>query len=669
MIEFSVFEKLFLFFFLGLAIFSLIRSYRIIKRTANRGKNNFRKISIKQVVNTLIKKVILLSTTWKTRFWTNIAHLVIVWGFLLFLFVNVYDIMTKFFPNLSFPERFSQIFFPAADILGGLIILGVFYFAIRRIFFRKDLEIRSNVKLLPNVRQSINRDSAIVLMLIFIHVFSRILAESLKAVYIPSTYYLPITNYLSTLFFPSPFIIFFWKVFSWSSLISLLVFIPYFPFSKHFHLVIAPIKYSLRQDEDSLSPIQPINFEDENLQSFGANKLEEMESTAILDAYACIMCCRCQNVCPPYISGSELSPAAYEINKRYYLNQNFGLFSQDSFVSTSLTDFAITEKAVWDCTACGACVNICPVGIDPLSDIIQIRRELVLMENKYPKSFQLLFRNLERYANPWGIDNTHRLDWTNNAVITTIDRNPNPDILWWVGCAGAFDSLSQKSSLALLSIIQQAKVNYSVLGKLENCTGDAARRAGKEDLYFQLAEQNIERLNEINPKRIMTGCAHCFHALKNEYRSFGGHYEVIHSSQLLLELINTKEIKLNQDTSQESISFHDPCYLSRFNDSAEFPHKVLENCNKKVFPLHYERNSTWCCGAGGTQIWKETELSGLPINQVRFDQLMSFPSDSLVTACPFCKTMMEEANQKIDKHIKIEDISEHVLRKIKMGYE
>jgi len=669
MIEFSIFEKFILFFFLGLAIYSMIRSYRIIIKTVNRGKNNFRKISIKNIVNTLIKKVILLVSTWKTRFWTNIAHLFIVWGFLLFLFVNVYDILTKFFPNFSFPKRFSEIVFPAVDILGGLIILGVFYFALRRIFFRKDLEICSNVKLLPNVRQSINRDSAIVLMLIFIHVFSRILAESLKTVYLPSTYWLPITNSLSTLWLASPFIIFFWKIFSWSSILSLLVFIPYFPYTKHFHLIMAPIKYIFRQDENSFSSIQSINFEDENQQSFGANKLEEMDGTAILDAYACIMCCRCQNVCPPYISGSELSPAAYEINKRYYLNQNYGSFSKESFVSTALTDFAITEKAVWDCTACGACVSICPVGIDPLSDIIQIRRELVLMENKYPKSFQILFRNLDRYANPWGIDNSHRLDWANTTTITTIEQNPEPEILWWVGCAGAFDALSQKSSLALLRILQQAKVNYSVLGKLENCTGDSARRAGKEDLYCQLAQQNIEQLNEINLKRIMTGCAHCYHALKNEYPSYGGHFEVIHSSQFLLELINTNEIILNQDTNHESISFHDPCYLSRFNDSAKFPHKVLENCNEKVFSLQYERDNTWCCGAGGTQIWKETEFTGSPINQVRFEQLMSFPSDSLVTACPFCKTMMEEANQKANKLINIEDISEHVLRKIKMENE
>ena len=196
-----------------------------------------------------------------------------------------------------------------------------------------------------------------------------------------------------------------------------------------------------------------------------------------------------------------------------------------------------------------------------------------------------------------------------------------------------------------------------------------SQKSRERGSLLPIGRAKYRTINEINPKRIITGCAHCYHALKNEYRSFGGHYEVIHSSQFLLELINKNEIKINQNTSPESIIFHDPCYLSRFNDLAEFPHKVLENCNEKVFSLQYERNNTWCCGAGGTQIWKELEFSGAPINKIRFDQLMGFPSDSLVTACPFCKTMMEEANQKADKHINIEDISEHVLRKILLENE
>jgi len=667
MIEFSVFERLVLITFLVLAILSANRSYRILKKTIQRGNNSFRKIRLKNIFFVLVNKVILLIPTWKTRFWTNLVHLVVVWGFLFFIFINTFDLLTKFFPNLSFPNRFSRILFPVTDISGGLIIFAVFYFLLRRLFFRNDLKIRENVSLLPNVRQSIQRDSFIVLLLIFIHITSRFLAESLKAVYLPINYWLPITNLISSFWVPSPFIIFFWKIFSWTSILSLLVFIPYFPFSKHFHLIISPLKNILRQEEKSLSQIQAIDFDDENIQTFGANRLEEMDSAAILDSYACIMCCRCQNVCPPYISGSELSPAAYEINKRYYLNQNFGKFSLNTFISSPLTDFAITEKAIWDCTACGACVNICPVGIDPMNDIMQIRRKLVLMENKYPKSFQLLFRNLDRYANPWGIDNSHRLDWALNKNISTIEQNPDPDILWWVGCAGAFDMLSQKSSLALLSILKQANVNYSVLGRLEKCTGDSARRAGKEDLYFQLAKENIEILNEINPKRIMTGCAHCFHALKNEYVSLGCKYEVIHSSQLLLELIETKKLVLDAENELESIRFHDPCYLSRFNDKAEFPHRVLEKCNLQ--PLKFERKNTWCCGAGGAQIWKEPEFTSKPINQIRFEQLLISPTDTIITSCPFCKTMLQEANQKTGLNTKIEDLSEHVFRKMNLEIE
>jgi len=664
MIEFSFFEKSILFIIFGLVIFSGIRTYKIIFKTIQRGKNNLSKIPFQRILKVLFDKIILLIPTWKTRFWSNLFHIMIVWGFLVFLITNIYDLLNRFFPTFTIPMAFSKILFPATDILSGTIIVGVFYFSLRRLFFHKDLIIRENIKLLPGVRKKINRDSAIVIALIFIHVTSRILAESLKAVYIPNNLWLPITNTVSTIWYPTPFIIFFWKVFSWLTLISLFLFIPYFPYSKHFHLLMAPLNYLFKQEAKTLSPVQKIDFEDETQELFGAIRLEELDCSSILDSYACIMCCRCQNVCPPYESGSELSPAAYEINKRYYLNQNFGKMNSNSFESSPLTEFAITEKAIWDCTACGACVNICPVGIDPLSDILQIRRHLVLMQDRYPKSFQVLFRNLERYANPWGINNIHRLDWAAGNQIQTIDENPNPDILWWVGCAGAYDSLAQKSSLAFLKLLNNAGANYAVLGQLENCTGDSARRAGKEDLFYQLATTNVEILNQINPGQIVTSCAHCYHALKNEYSAFGGNYEVIHSSKLIFEFLDSKKLTLKNDNDIENVSFHDPCYLSRFNSESELLQSVLEKSNSKIITSPFNHSATWCCGAGGTQIWKEPENSGTAINQIRFDQLTANATNKLITACPFCKSMLTDANQKAGTPVVVQDLSEQILEKI-----
>ena len=664
MIEFSIFEKSILFILLGLVIFSGIRSYKILFTTIKRGKNNFRKITFQRTWKVLTEKIILLAPTWKTRFWSNLFHIMIVWGFLIFLFTNIYDLLNRFFPTFTIPLNFAKILFPLTDIFSGLIIAGVFYFSLRRLFFRKNLTIRENIKLLPDIRKKINQDSAIVIALIFIHVTSRILAESLKAVYIPNNLWLPITNTVALFWIPTPFVIFFWKVFSWSTLLSLFLFIPYFPYSKHFHLLMAPINFLLKQESKTLSLVQNIDFQDETQELFGAVRLEELESTSILDSYACIMCCRCQNVCPPYESGSELSPAAYEINKRYYLNQNFGKMNDKSFESLPLTEFAITEKAVWDCTACGACVNICPVGIDPLSDILQIRRHLVLMQDRYPKSFQVLFRNLERYANPWGINNIHRLDWAADQQIRTIEENPNPDILWWVGCAGAYDSLAQKSSLAFLKLLNTAKVNFAVLGQLENCTGDSARRAGKEDIFYQLALANIEILNQFNPKRIVTSCAHCYHTLKNEYSAFGGNYEVIHSSELILELLDSKKLAVRNDFESEKISFQDPCYLSRFNSKSDSLYSVLDKSNCKISISDFNHSATWCCGAGGSQIWKEPENSGTAINQIRFDQLTANSTKKLITACPFCKSMLTDANQKAGMPIVIQDLSEHLMERI-----
>ena len=666
MIEFSTFEKSFLFILLGLTLYSGIRSYKILFATIKRGRNNLSKITVHRTWKVLTEKIILLLPTWKTRFWSNLFHIMIVWGFLIFLIINIYDLLNRFFPTFTIPSPFAKILFPLTDIFSGLIIAGVFYFSLRRLFFHKDLMIRGNVKLIPDIRKKINQDSAIVIALIFIHVTSRILAESLKAVYIPNNLWLPITNTISSIWIPTPFVIFFWKVFSWSTLISLFLFIPYFPYSKHFHLMLAPINYLLKQDTKTLSAIQRIDFEDETQELFGAVRLEELESSSILDSYACIMCCRCQNVCPPYNSGSELSPAAFEINKRYYLNQNFGRMNSSSFESLPLTEFAITEKAVWDCTTCGACVNVCPVGIDPLSDILQIRRHLVLMQDRYPKSFQVLFKNLERYANPWGIHNIHRLDWAAGHQIRTVEQNPDPDILWWVGCAGAYDSLAQKSSLAFLNLLNHAEINFSVLGQLENCTGDSARRAGKEDLFYQLATANVEILNEINPKRIVTSCAHCYHVLKNEYSDFGGNYDVIHSSELLLELLDKNKLVMRKNFNSERISFQDPCYLSRFNYKSDSLYSVLEksNCEKSTSPFNH--SATWCCGAGGSQIWKEPEYSEKSINDIRFEQLTSVSTKKLITACPFCKSMLSDANQKAEMSVVVQDLSEYFIENIIM---
>ena len=376
-----------------------------------------------------------------------------------------------------------------------------------------------------------------------------------------------------------------------------------------------------------------------------------------MDAYACIMCYRCQEVCPAYNTGKVLSPAALEINKRYFLNAEGRRLAGNEASSQGLLEFAITEEAVWACTACGACIDICPVNNEPMRDILDIRRALVLMENKFPKQLQAAFRGMERNTNPWGVPSTERMKWTEGMQVPTIDDNPEPELLWWVGCAPATDARAQKTARAFAQILNAAGVSYAVLGEAEQCTGDSARRAGKEDLFFMLANANVEFLNEVAPRRIVTTCPHCLHTLKNEYPAFGGNYQVIHHTQLIQELLNGGQLKLTGDGSQ-AVAFHDPCYLGRQNQVINEPRAVLAQAGWNLVEIPNNRQKSFCCGAGGGQMWKEEEHGTERVNLKRYHQAESTGAGTLAVGCPFCMVMLTDASREANDSMQVLDVAE-----------
>ncbi len=499
-------------------------------------------------VGELILKVGLFQPVFRFRLWPSILHGLIGWGFLSFLLINLADLIYAFtnfklLDQIGLVGNFYRLF---ADIANVAIIVGIVAMAIRRFILRPaTLTTRETTLLHPKARFGIMRDSAIVATFIFIHNLMRFLGESFGLALAGHTdSWQPNISAVSQLWAgmsPSALVVGEHLAF-WLSIGAVVAFLPYFPYSKHIHLFFAPINFAVKPERKSIGQLSYINLDDQSIEQFGAAKMKDLGWEQIMDSYACIMCYRCQEVCPEYNTGKVLSPAALEINKRYHFNNG-------GTTDVAMTEL-ISEEAVWACTSCGACVDICPVGNEPMRDILDIRRNLSMMESAFPKQLESAFKGMERNQNPWNISQADRMKWADGLKVPTIEQNPEPDILWWVGCAPATDARAQKTAQAFTKILNAAGVNYAVLGKNESCTGDSARRAGREDIFFGLASQNVEILNEVAPKRIVTTCPHCLHTLKNEYPAFGGNYEVIHHTQFINELVGAGKISLEVSSDQ-----------------------------------------------------------------------------------------------------------------------
>jgi Fe-S oxidoreductase len=449
----------------------------------------------------------------------------------------------------------------------------------------------------------------------------------------------------------------------WIAIGLILLFIPYFPYSKHIHLFFAPLNFLLKPKRRSIGELSPIDFNDESLEQFGASSLKDLGWEQIMDAFACIMCFRCQEVCPAYNTGKVLSPAALEINKRYLLNTTPSN-KITNLPDIRLLDNIINEEAIWACTACGACVDICPVGNEPMQDIIEIRRSLILMENNFPEQWQMAFKGMERSTNPWNIPSSERMEWAKGLNIQTIAENPNPEYLWWVGCAPSTDVRSQNSTRAFAKILNQAGIDYAILGDLESCTGDSARRAGNEYLFYELATANIELFDQIKPQKIITTCPHCFHTIMNEYPAYGGHYQVMHHSQLISELLLNGRLHLSADAAGQVYTFHDPCYLGRQNQIINEPRLAIHQTGARLIEMSHNKKKSFCCGAGGAQIWKEEENGNSNVNDARFSEVQATNADKLAVGCPFCNLMLSDAAKNANSEIEILDIAEIVAAQI-----
>jgi Fe-S oxidoreductase len=603
-------------------------------------------------------------TVFKDRPWVSTLHAFVFYGFVYYLLVNLLDVLKGFVPPSWVPAVdlgvVGGVYRFGADLLSVLILVGVAFFLVRR-FLAGDrrLEQREGTLLHERVRAGgIRRDSLIVGAFILGHVGFRLLGEGFYVAYEghPDPYQPFATAIAGAVGYGSDRLVG-WHVGWWGALGLILAFLPYFPRSKHIHLLLAPVNFALeRRFEDGervpTGALEPIDFDDETADQFGAASLEHLRVPQLLDAYACIQCNRCSNVCPANATGKVLSPAALEINKRYELVANAAAFALGEPSPRRLTEFAIAPEAIWACTTCGACMEICPVGCEQMIDIVDIRRDLVLMEGEFPAELQTAFRGMERNGNPWGLSRDERLAWTEGLDVTvpTVDDNPEFEVLFWVGCAGSYDPAAQATTRAMARLLDRAGVNYAVLGKGETCTGDPARRAGNEYLYYQLASDTVLVLNEAlashavdaeTRKMIVTACPHCFNALMNDYPQLGGEYEVVHHTQFLDMLVG--EGRLEPVRGGASVTFHDPCYLGRHNGEYDAPRRLLAEIAGDLREMPRSRARSFCCGAGGAQFWKEEEAGEAKVADVRVREAGETGAELVAVGCPFCKVMLASA--------------------------
>lgn len=595
-------------------------------------------------------------------------HFVIFWGFILFLFAVIESLIQGFYTpfTLSFLGPIYLLITVVQDVFGLLVIIAILLSLLRRFVFKiKRLEVEKSGKL----------DAVIILLLILIVCISMFVQNAghvaLQNFSLSDNESRPISSILASYLFNSsdeaklPF-----EIFWWIHILAIFSFLNYLPYSKHLHVLTSIPNTFFANLDEKRNTIQPLNLEDETSESFGAADIEHLSWKQILDSYSCTECGRCTDACPANFVGKSLSPRKIIVDIRKRTTEKAPLIlngaTENEVLTKTLVHDYITDAELWACTTCGACVQECPVMIEHLDSIIDMRRNLVLTESNFPSHLNNVFKSIEINYTPWVFNQSDRANWAEGMNIKTMAEDSNCEILFWVGCAGSFDARYKKVTQAFARIMQIASVDFRILGTEEKCNGDTARRLGNEYLAQIMMKENIETLSKYNVKKIVTACPHCFHSLGREYKQFGGDYEVLHHSQMISELISSGKIKLNNTSVKQTITYHDSCYLGRYNQIYEQPRDILNNIdNLKIIEMKRSKSRGYCCGAGGGRMFLEDEEGGR-VNIERTKEALETKADTIASACPFCMTMLTDGVKHFDKldQVNIKDIAEIVLQNI-----
>ena len=466
--------------------------------------------------------------------------------------------------------------------------------------------------------------------------------------------------------------------------LTFVAFLVILPLTMLRHIFTSPLNMYLKDRERPKGAMKAMpNLTETSLETFGAAVVEDFTWKQLLDTDACTMCGRCTSVCPAHATGKMLDPREIVLKTGEVMaatashapggrvSPPLGTDPEITISANSLFE-RITAEEVWSCTSCKACDEICPVNIEILDKILDMRRYLSLMESNFPAELGNAYRAMENQGNPWGMNQGDRAEWAKDLDVDIVDPGDafSHEYLYWVGCAGSFDDKNKKVTQSMAKLLSRAGIDVAILGPSEMCTGDSARRSGNEYLFQMLAMPNIEALNGMGVKKIITQCPHCFNTLANEYPQLGGNYEVIHHSQLLEQLIDSGQLDVSNATLEERITYHDSCYLGRHNDVYMAPRKVVASI-KGVEVVEMSRNGTkgMCCGAGGARMWMEESI-GTKVNDERAREALSTGASRVATACPFCYIMLDDGVKGAgveEDQVRVGDIAIHLLEAIENG--
>ncbi|HEY8175802.1 MAG TPA: (Fe-S)-binding protein [Gemmatimonadaceae bacterium] len=623
----------------------------------------------------------------------GIMHATIFWGFIVLTAGTVELLVAGVFPGFSYARFLPGVLYGGYELSQdafAVFVLGAVAFA----YFRR-------LVLHPRRLQGDNvehLDAYIILGLIGALMITLLVSGAFLYVARPNT--LPETRIISRALggalagmnANAAWIAY--RVSWWAHALLVLTFLNYLPYSKHLHVATSlfNVFFSNTSWKSEGAVMRPMDLE-ADVEKFGASDVEDLTWKNLLDGYSCTECGRCTAACPANITGKLLSPRKIVVNARQRLMEKGPLVTGDRmeflrpmFVQGEGTDAAartpketlehrlldqyISEDELWACTSCRACVQECPVSIDQLDVINEMRRYLVLSESRFPPEVQPAFQSLEKNGSPWAFNPADRAKWSDGMNITTMaqlqERGERPDVLFWVGCMGSFDDRAKKITVAFARILQACGIRFAILGQEEHCHGDPARRMGNEYLYQMLAKDTIETLNRYSVMTVVTTCPHCFHQIGNEFPQLGGNYEVMHHSTYIERLLEENRVPLQtEDGKRLTVAYHDSCYLGRYNDIYDAPRETLRRALPVVNLVEPKRTRDrgLCCGAGGGRMFME-ERTGKRINVERVEELLATGADTIAVACPFCMTMMHDGAKARDANVQVLDIAEVVAERL-----